>query len=70
MLSNVGLARRFWTEVINTTCYMINHGPDTGIDCKTPYEVWSSELANYSLLIVFCYIVYYHVNKGKFIIES
>ena len=70
MLSNVGLARRFGGEIVNTTCYLINCGPHAGIDCKTPYEVWSGEPANYSLLRVFGCTVYYHVNEGKFRTKS
>ena len=70
MLSNVGLARRFWAEAVSTMCYLINHGPHIAIDGRTPYEVWSGELANYSLLRVFGCTVYYHVNEGKFRTES
>ena len=65
MLSNAGLARKFWVEAVNTACYLINRGPHTGIDCKTPYEVWSNKLADYSLLKVFGCTVYYHVSEGK-----
>ncbi|KAG6399999.1 hypothetical protein SASPL_141487 [Salvia splendens] len=49
----------------NTACYLINRGPHTGIDCKTPYEVWSDTPADYSLLRVFGSTVYYHVSEGK-----
>ncbi|OAE24922.1 hypothetical protein AXG93_2931s1660 [Marchantia polymorpha subsp. ruderalis] len=38
MLSNVGLARRFWAEAVTTACYQFNRSPYTGIDCKTPHE--------------------------------
>ena len=65
MLSNVGLARRFWAEVVNTTCNLINFGPHTGTDCKTPYEVWFGEPADYSLLKVFCCTIYCHLNESK-----
>ena len=53
-LSNVGLARRFWAEAVNTICYLINDGLHTGIDRKTPYEVWFGKLADYSSLKVLC----------------
>ena len=69
MLSNVGLAKRFWAEAVNTACYLINRGPHTSIGCKTPYEVRSGEPENYSLLRVFGCTIYYHVNEGKFRIE-
>lgn len=55
----------FWAEAVNTACYLINRGPHTGIDCKTPYEVWSGKPADYSLLRIFGSTVYYHVNEGK-----
>lgn len=59
------MARKFRAEAINITCYLINCGPYTCIDCKTPYEVWSSKPANYSSLKVFGFTVYYYVNKSK-----
>jgi transposase InsO family protein len=65
MLSNSGLSKRFWAEAVNTACYLINRGPHTGIECKTPYEVWSNKPADYSLLRVFGCTTYYHVNDGK-----
>ena len=65
MLSNVGLARRFWAEVVNTACYLINRGPHTGIHLKTPCEMWSGNPADYSNLKFFGCPVYYHINEGK-----
>lgn len=53
MLSNVGLARRFWAEAVTTACYQFNRSPYTGIDCKTPHEVWTGRSADYSNLRVF-----------------
>ncbi|KAL1556436.1 Retrovirus-related Pol polyprotein from transposon TNT 1-94 [Salvia divinorum] len=44
MLFHAGLTRKFWAEAVNTACYLINRGPHTGIECKTPYEgyrIWS-----------------------------
>ena len=65
MLFQAGLTRKFWAEAVNTACYLINCGPHTGIDCKTPYEVWSDSPADYSMLRVFGSTVYYHVSEGK-----
>jgi len=62
MLSNVGLTRTFWAEAVNTICYLINHGPPTGINLKTPYELWYGKSVDYSNLRVFSCTVYYHVN--------
>ena len=65
MLSNAGLARRFWVEAIHTACYLINRGPHTGIHLKTPCEMWSGKPADYSNLKFFGCPVYYHINEGK-----
>ncbi|KAL1540760.1 Retrovirus-related Pol polyprotein from transposon TNT 1-94 [Salvia divinorum] len=65
MLFHAGLTRKFWAEAVNTACYLINCGPHTGIDCKTPYEVWYQIPADYSLLRIFGCTVYYHVSEGK-----
>ena len=65
MLSNAGLARRFWSEAVATACYLINRSPHTGIGCKTPFEVWSRKAADYSDLRVFGCVAYYHVDDGK-----
>ncbi|KAJ4718340.1 Retrovirus-related Pol polyprotein from transposon TNT 1-94 [Melia azedarach] len=65
MLSNAELTRRFWAEAISTACYLINCGPHTGINLKTPFEVWSGKPADYSNLRAFGCTVYYHVNEDK-----
>ncbi|GAA0184262.1 hypothetical protein LIER_31550 [Lithospermum erythrorhizon] len=48
MLSNAGLTRMFWAEAVNTACYLINRGPHTGINLKTPIELWSNKSADYT----------------------
>ena len=65
MLSNAGLDRRFWAEAVSTACYLINRGPHTGIQCKTPMEMWSGKAADYSNLKAFGCTAYYHVSEGK-----
>ena len=65
MLSNAGLDRRFWAEAVSTACYLINRGPHTGIQCKTPMEMWSGKAADYSNLKAFGCTTYYHVSEGK-----
>jgi len=65
MLSNSGLNRNFWVEVVNTTCYLVNCSPSTTIHFKIPIEVWSDKLVDYSMLRVFGCPTYYHVNEGK-----
>jgi len=65
MLSNTGLGKEFWAEAINTRCYLVNRSPNTSIECKTPEEVWSGKLADYSNLRVFGCPAYVHVNEEK-----
>ena len=65
MLSQAGLKRDFWAEAVNTACYLVNRGPATAIDCKTPFEVWSGKPADYSNLRTFGCPAYYHVSEGK-----
>ena len=65
MLSNAGLSRMFWAEAVNTACYLINRGPHTGLNLKTPFELWSGKSADYTNLRIFGCTAYYHVNEGK-----
>jgi len=65
ILSNTDLGKEFWAEAISTTCYLVNRSPNTYIKCKTPKEVWSGKLTEYSNLRVFGCPAYVHVNKGK-----
>ncbi|KAF3638656.1 hypothetical protein FXO37_24275 [Capsicum annuum] len=65
MISNVGLTNAFWAEAISTTCYIINRAPSAPLNFKTPKEIWSDTLANYSDLKVFGCPAYMLVNDGK-----
>lgn len=65
MRSNAGLGREWWAESVATACYLINRSPHSSLDCKTPYEVWSGEHADYSRLTVFGCTAYYHVKENK-----
>ncbi|KAJ4967885.1 hypothetical protein NE237_014586 [Protea cynaroides] len=65
MLSNSGLEKDFWSEAVNTACYLVNCSPSTAIECKTPNEVWSGKPSDYSNLKVFGCPAYYHVKDGK-----
>ncbi|GJR04390.1 retrovirus-related pol polyprotein from transposon TNT 1-94 [Tanacetum coccineum] len=54
--SNVGnckLKKSFWAEAVNTACYVINQSPSTAVDLKTPMEMWTGKLINYSDLHIF-----------------
>ena len=61
----LGYLKGFGRKQLATSCFWINRGPHTSIHLKTPYEVWSGKLADYSNLRAFGCIVYYHVNESK-----
>ena len=53
MLSNVGLSKKLWAEVVNIACYLVNRSPLIAIKNKTPKEVWSRSPTSYTDLRVF-----------------
>ncbi|KAG8489761.1 hypothetical protein CXB51_017983 [Gossypium anomalum] len=65
MLSNANLPKSFWAETASTACFFINQSPSVAIEKKTPQEVWSGNLANYSDLKIFRCPAYVHVDNGK-----
>ncbi|WJX42094.1 hypothetical protein P8452_29365 [Trifolium repens] len=65
MLLGAGLPKSFWGEAVSTAAYLINRCPSTGIDLKTPMEVWSGRPADYSNLKVFGALAYAHVRHDK-----
>ncbi|KAH9779743.1 hypothetical protein KPL71_007826 [Citrus sinensis] len=65
MLFNSKLSKTLWAEALCTTCYLINRCPSTVIEFKTPYEVWSGKLADYSKLRIFGCTAYAHIKQGK-----
>jgi len=52
-------------ETVGITCYHMNRSPSIAIDFKTPVDVWSNKLVEYSMLNVFGCSTYYHVSEGK-----
>ncbi|KAG8474867.1 hypothetical protein CXB51_031602 [Gossypium anomalum] len=65
MLLNANLPKSFWVEAASTACFLINRSPSVTIKKKTPQEVWSGNLANYSDLKIFGCPAYAHVDNGK-----
>ncbi|KAE8664469.1 hypothetical protein F3Y22_tig00112762pilonHSYRG00050 [Hibiscus syriacus] len=66
MLSNAGLGKAFWAEVVTYIGHLINHLPSSVIGGKTPLEVWSGKPAtDYDSLHVFGFTAYYHVKEFK-----
>ncbi|KAH9705461.1 hypothetical protein KPL70_011882 [Citrus sinensis] len=65
MLFHLKLPKTLWAEALCTACYLINKCPSTAIEFKTPYEVWSGKLADYSKLRIFGCTAYAHIKQGK-----
>jgi transposase InsO family protein len=66
MLSNAGLGRKFWAEVVTYAQHLINRLPSSAIGGKTLLEVWSGKPAiDYDSLHIFSSTAYYHVNESK-----
>ncbi|XP_075098850.1 putative mitochondrial protein AtMg00710 [Nicotiana tabacum] len=65
MISNARLRNAFWAEAISTTCYIVNCARSAPLNFKTPKEMWSGTLANYSDLKILGCPAYMHVNYGK-----
>jgi transposase InsO family protein len=65
MLKAVGLAKLLWAKAVNIACYVINRSPSTAIDLKTPMEMWTGKLADYSRLHIFRSPVYVMYNTQE-----
>ena len=68
MLKTTDLAKSFWAEAVNTACYVINRSPSTTINLKTPMEMWTGKLVDYSCLHVFgspVYVMYNDQERSK-----
>ena len=51
MLSNAGLGKQFWAEVVMYASHLINRLPSTALNGKTPLEVWSG-LENLQMIMI------------------
>ena len=70
---NVGLEKKFWAEVVNMACYLINRSPRAALDRKVADEVWTSSPVDYSGLRVFGCPTYVHIpneERSKFDVKS
>lgn len=65
LLFDADLNKKFWAEAVNTSVYLRNRSVVTGLNDKTPYEVWTGEKPNLSHLRVFGSAVMVHVPKEK-----
>ncbi|KAH9687674.1 hypothetical protein KPL70_014852 [Citrus sinensis] len=65
MLIQSKLPKTLWAEILLTACYLVNLSPSTGINFKTPFEMWSGKTADYGILKAFGCPAYIHVSQGK-----
>ncbi|GKG15994.1 gag-pol polyprotein, partial [Tanacetum coccineum] len=65
MLATTSLGKSFWTKAVNTACYVINRSPSTAVKLKTPMEIWTGKLINYSDLNIFESPVYMMYNTQE-----
>lgn len=61
MLISVGLEKKFWAEVVATTCYLVNQSPSSTLVDKIPMESWSSKKPSLRYIQVFGYEEYSYV---------
>lgn len=69
MLNSKKLSSRFWEEVVNTACNIINRIYLRHRTMKTPYEIWKGRIPNLRYFHVFgcvCYILKDIEHLGKF----
>lgn len=58
-----GLSLRFWAEAVACAVYVLNRSGPTGVDEKTPYELWFGKRPRVDHLRVFGSEVYTHIPK-------
>ena len=64
MLCENNLPKHFWSEAINTSCYIINRAMIRPILKKTPYELFRERKPNISYFHLFGW-KYFVLNNGK-----
>ena len=65
MLNVVGFGQKFWAEVVEAACYLVNISPSSVLEVKSPHEVWTGKKPSLSHLRVFVCDAYVHVPKEK-----
>lgn len=65
MLRTTGMTKSFWVEVVKIACYVIDCSPSMEITLKTPMEIWTGKLVDYSLLHTFVSYVYIMYNAQE-----
>ena len=73
MLLNKQIPRKFWGEVVNISCYIVNRIYFRAGMKKTAYEIWNGKKPKVKYFRVFgckCYILNDRENLGKFDAKS
>ena len=73
MLHDFGIPSKFWGEVVNTACYVINHAIIRSKLVKTPYELCKGRKPNKGYVHAFgykCFILNTKDHLGKFDAKS
>ena len=65
MLSSAGIGQEFWTEAVETTCYLVNRSTTSALIDKIPQEVWNGKKPSIKHLKFFGCDAYVHVPKEK-----
>ncbi|XP_072933025.1 uncharacterized protein [Epargyreus clarus] len=65
LLFEAKLDKSFWAEAVNTAVYLKNRTPASGLDQKTPIEVWTGRKPDLSHVRIFGSPVMMHVPKNK-----
>lgn len=53
MLSVVGIEYKFWAEVVNMACLIVNYSSTTTLNSQILEEIWPEKSLNYSIFRVF-----------------
>ena len=73
MLFNKNITRKFWAEVVNTSCHIGNKIYFRAGTKKTSYKIWREKKPKVKYFRIFrskCYILNDRKNPGKFDAKS
>lgn len=65
LLFDAGLEKKFWAEAVSTAVYLKNRSISTGLNNKTPFEMWTGKKPDIRHLRIFGSTVMVHVPKEK-----
>ena len=65
MISNAGLTKDFWGEVISMACYNVNRTSFVTLDFKIFEKIWLDAPTDYSDIKIFGYPTYMYMNNRK-----